>query len=111
MSNPQRYWRVEWTEHFRDKEQDRNFRVAARAARQCAAVLACPDAIATLKGVWVTSGWLKDRLGWTELDPAELIAAHDTATVESDLDDDALSVSEWADRIRDAWQTYEASVS
>ena len=106
MSNPERFWRVCWRECFRDAEQERNFKSASRAARQCAAILACPDEVARLVGVAVTSGFANDRLGWTKLDPRALVESIGESVVESELDDDALTPSEWLATIADAWKTH-----
>lgn len=103
-------WHVEWAEHPPSGESrtvERRYRTSGRAARQIAAVLAAPDDVAALAGVWVTSGWSGDRLAWTRLDPDVLLDELATAS-ELDPDEDD-GVAERYRLVAQAWRDARAS--
>lgn len=107
MTPPANLWHVEWSENFRakSKNEERRYKSAGRAARQVAAILAAPNTVAELRGVWISSGWNQDRIDWTELDPHALLDAEGVEEINDE--DDRLSPIEHYERIRDAWQQAE----
>lgn len=109
MTPPKVLWHVEWQENFRAKAkvEERRYKTSVRAARQVAAILAAPDTVAELRGVWISDGWSKDRIEWTELDPAALLASVNEPVETDDLDDEKLSPIEHYERIHNAWRDAE----
>lgn len=108
MSRPERLWHLEWHETFRDRDQERRYRNPAACARQVAAILAAPDDIARLKGLWLTAGWKDSRLGWERLDPHAFLAQ--AAEAQSDAPaqlDTEMTVMETYEALRDAWREHQ----
>lgn len=103
MTRPGVLWQVEWLELHHERSQERRYKNPAACARQLAAILAAPDEIAVLKGVWRTDGFDNDRLTWTPLNPWEVVAEAGV-TADSDLDAPSLTPTEWHDRIAAAWR-------
>lgn len=105
MTPPARIWHVEWIEGG-DRAKERRFKKAERAARQVAPILAAPDAVAQLRGVWVSDGWNQDRIEWTRVEPSELLAGVAVADDESELEG-PMSALDWHDRIASAWRDHD----
>lgn len=107
MVPPPRMWFVEWQEHFRGgRIEERRYRSKRRAARQVAAILAPPDEVVELRGVWRTDGWDTDRLHWTRLDPHDLIAEVDAEHEGDSVYESDPTLTEWLHTITAAWVAY-----
>lgn len=107
MAPPERLWVLQWAEDWRDRPQERTYRNPARAARQTAAILAAPDEIARLRGLFVTDGWEADALHWQALDPAAFVAEHDEETLGLDGDEsEALTLSRRIEIVTASWDAY-----
>ena len=109
MTPPAKLWHVEWSENFRakSKTETRNYKSSGRAARQVAAILAAPDDVAELGGIWVSDGWSDDRIDWTRLDPYEFLRLVAPELEPTDEPEEHLSPIEHYERIRNAWKEAE----
>lgn len=107
MPLPDQLWNLTWVETYRDRPQERRYRNPARCARQLASILAAPDAIVRLRGIYVTAGWSHERnaLEWRELDPATLLAEIDD-TEPADDDTDEITSADRYRLIADAWSQH-----
>lgn len=108
MSLPDSLLQVSWREHFRAEptSQERRYRSEWRAARQVAAIVAAPDHVVELVGVWRTNGGT-DRLHWTRLDPAEFLAGVEADHPARGMDDD-VGLADFERLIATAWAEHDA---
>lgn len=83
MSPPPTILHLEWQDHRGDHE--RRYRKPLACARQLVAILAAPDDLVRLKGLWKTSGWKQDRIEWQPIDVAAFL---EDAAAAQDLESD-----------------------
>lgn len=114
MTPPGRLWHVEYRNPRRDRIEERRYRSELRCAKQVASILAAPDSVAELVGVWCVNGWEAERITWVEVDGRELVDAvsEQLADAAVGLDEsENMTPAERRDAIAGAWDYYEEARS